>query len=174
MINGRRSPGVSLGGAPAQPDINGIPLSAIERIEILPTTASGIYGGSATGGVINIILRSDYQGAQFSANYGNTFESGAATRTVDMSFGSQLEDGKTNLSLSASWTDNSDLQMQDRDFLDRGLATVQANNPAFFLTGTPPLGTTTNIRSVDGSPLFGPGTPSFTFVPAGYAGRWRH
>jgi hypothetical protein len=41
-------------GIAIQPDINGIPLSAIERIEVLPVTVSAIYGGSATGGVINI------------------------------------------------------------------------------------------------------------------------
>lgn len=61
LINGRRAPGVStlLTGDLGQPDINGIPLSSVERVEVLPTTASGIYGGGATGGVINIVLRKD-------------------------------------------------------------------------------------------------------------------
>ncbi|MGH7957692.1 MAG: TonB-dependent receptor, partial [Opitutaceae bacterium] len=50
LIDGRRAASANNQGFPVQPDINGIPLAAIERIEVLPTTASGIYGGSATGG----------------------------------------------------------------------------------------------------------------------------
>src|SRR5690606_29527531 len=43
--------------------------------------------------------------------------------------------------------------------------------PDFFANGAvPPLGATPNIRSVSGAPLFGPGSPRFTSVPAGYAG----
>jgi hypothetical protein len=65
LVDGRRMPGVTQGaGIPTQPDINGIPLAAIERIEVLPSTAGGIYGGSATGGVVNVILRRDFRGVE--------------------------------------------------------------------------------------------------------------
>jgi len=49
LIDGRRTAGVSFAGNSVQPDINGIPLSAIERIEVLPSSASAIYGGAAVG-----------------------------------------------------------------------------------------------------------------------------
>src|SRR5262249_10456959 len=49
LVDGRRMPGWSSQSTPSQADLNGIPLSAIERIEVLPSTAGGIYGGSATG-----------------------------------------------------------------------------------------------------------------------------
>src|SRR3546814_16626815 len=52
LVAGRRLSGVSAGFRPGQPNLNGIPLAAVERIEVLPTTSSAIYGGSATGGVI--------------------------------------------------------------------------------------------------------------------------
>ena len=55
LVDGRRMPGISLSGERLQPDINGIPLAAVERIEVLPSTAGGIYGGSAVGGVVNVI-----------------------------------------------------------------------------------------------------------------------
>jgi len=71
--------------------LNGIPLAAIERIEVLPTTASGIYGGSATGGVINIILKRDFQGFQTRLTYDNTFDTDSAVRRVDLSAGFNLE-----------------------------------------------------------------------------------
>src|SRR5690606_21977469 len=63
LVNGRRAPGVSLARTSSnldQADLNGIPISAVQRIEVLPATASGIYGGGATGGVINVVLRKDY------------------------------------------------------------------------------------------------------------------
>src|SRR5690606_21287995 len=53
LIDGRRTASYAVAGDTPQPDINGIPLAAIERIEVLPTSAAGIYGGGATGGVIN-------------------------------------------------------------------------------------------------------------------------
>ena len=45
LIDGRRVAEMNYLGSNAQPDINGIPLAAVERIEVLPTSASGIYGG---------------------------------------------------------------------------------------------------------------------------------
>jgi len=57
-------------------DINSIPVAAIERIEVLKDGASAVYGSDAVAGVINIILRKDYDGLELAASYGNTTESG--------------------------------------------------------------------------------------------------
>jgi outer membrane receptor protein involved in Fe transport len=51
-------------------DVNAIPAAAVERIEVLTDGASSVYGSDAIGGVVNFILRTSYQGAEFSANYG--------------------------------------------------------------------------------------------------------
>jgi outer membrane receptor protein involved in Fe transport len=51
-------------------DANSIPANAVERIEVLTDGASSVYGSDAVGGVVNFILRSNYQGAEFSADYG--------------------------------------------------------------------------------------------------------
>ena len=171
LIDGRRAAGISFGGNPAQPDLNGIPLEAVDRIEILPTTASGIYGGSATGGVINVILRRDYAGAEVKLAYENSFDTDTAVRRIGLSKGFILEEGKSEVLLAGSYVDQNVLVMRDRDFLRDGRQRVLANNPDYYTTAaTPPTGATTNIRSANGSPLFGPGTPSFTSVPVGYAG----
>src|SRR5690348_16829520 len=61
-----------------QNDLNSIPASAVERIEVLTDGASAVYGSDAIGGVINIILKSNYQGAQFQANYGISDKGDAA------------------------------------------------------------------------------------------------
>jgi len=171
LIDGRRAAGISFGGNPAQPDLNGIPLEAVDRIEILPTTASGIYGGSATGGVINVILRRDYAGAEVKLAYENSFDTDTAVRRIGLSKGFIFEDGKSEVLLAGSYLDQNALLMRDRDFLRDGRQRVLANNPNYYATASaPPTGATTNISSADGSPLFGPGTPSFTSVPVGYGG----
>ncbi len=65
LINGRRLPGSALFGTSAA-NLNTVPIAAIERVEILTGGASSIYGADAIAGVINIILRSDYEGAEIS------------------------------------------------------------------------------------------------------------
>jgi iron complex outermembrane recepter protein len=177
LVDGhRRASSVGHGsGTPLQPDINGIPLSAIERIEVLPTTASGIYGGGATGGVINIVMRRDYTGTELQVGYDGTFDGGGATRRADLNSGFSFEDGKSSLFVAASYSDANPLLFGDRDLVQRGRARVMANNAAFYLTNpNPPLGATTNIRSVSGAPLiFDDLTPlgsAITYIPPGYAG----
>ncbi|MEX2488016.1 MAG: TonB-dependent receptor [Pseudomonadales bacterium] len=67
LLNGRRSaPG---GGRGDFVDLNSIPTAAIERIEVLPDGASAIYGSDAIGGVINVILRDDYNGGKSTLRY---------------------------------------------------------------------------------------------------------
>src|SRR5258708_17086 len=97
LVDGHRMPQTLDRATPMQPNINGLPLAAIERVEVLPATASGIYGGNAIGGVVNIVLRRDYAGAEIRLTYENTFHSDAASRRVDLSFGATLNGGKTNI-----------------------------------------------------------------------------
>jgi outer membrane receptor for ferrienterochelin and colicin len=57
-------------------DINSIPVAAIERLEILQDGASALYGSDAVAGVVNIILRKDYEGLELTGSLGQTTESG--------------------------------------------------------------------------------------------------
>ncbi|PYK69350.1 MAG: hypothetical protein DME45_02700 [Verrucomicrobia bacterium] len=74
LLDGRRVTRV-LGGTFV--DINTIPLSAVESIEILKAGASAVYGADAVAGVVNIHLWKDYRGAQISQYYGNTLDKDA-------------------------------------------------------------------------------------------------
>jgi outer membrane receptor protein involved in Fe transport len=179
LVDGRRLPGPNLtNGELEQGSLNGIPLASIERIEVLASSAAGIYGGSATGGVINIILRRDYKGVEMTGAYGSTYDGGGDTRRIDLAGGRALFDGRTQVSFSASWQKNDSLLYGERDLYQRGLAHLSAINPSFQLSGdTPPLGATPNIRSVSGSvlvlrPEFGGRSlgAANTYVPYGYRG----
>src|SRR5690606_9402610 len=94
LVDGRRVPGVALQGNFFQPYIGGIPLSSIERIEVLPSTAGAIYGGGATGGVVNIIRKRDYTGLDLNVQYGNTFESDVASLAVSANGGFSFGEGR--------------------------------------------------------------------------------
>jgi iron complex outermembrane receptor protein len=73
LVNGRRVSvygGGSAGSAGSSVDINSIPLSAIERVEVLKDGASAVYGSDAIAGVVNFILRKDFTGVEVSGTYG--------------------------------------------------------------------------------------------------------
>ena len=184
LIDGRRIPGVGDAFDTHQADITGIPLAAIERIEVLPSTASGIYGGSATGGVVNIIRKRQYGGVDAQATYENTFDSDAGDVRFDLSGGFTLEEGKTQISFTASHREADGMWVTDRDFASRYRARLLANNPAMVIEGSsPPSGMTPNICAATSGAgtrtcsndllLLDNGTSlgdSITHVPVGYRG----
>lgn len=184
LVDGRRVPrpiDPSLGLR--QGSLAGIPVDQIERIEVLPGTAGGIYGGSATGGVINVILKRDYSGLDLSASYENTSDLAARATDLNVSGGFTFNEGRTRVMLSASRREQEPLDQSDRnELLRRSRDLFLQNNPAAF--GSFPIsGTRTpNVCAVaapgslscvatglvldDGTPL----GSNRTFVPVGYAG----
>ncbi|MFZ3322935.1 MAG: TonB-dependent receptor [Usitatibacter sp.] len=87
LLNGRRLANQafgSIGGfnaAPQAVDLNTIPFSAIERVEVLRDGASAVYGSDAVGGVINFITRNDYRGGEATVYYGQPQEGRAGSET---------------------------------------------------------------------------------------------
>lgn len=92
LLNGRRLPRSPV-TADQGIDLNLIPLQAVERIEILTDSASAIYGSDAIGGVINVILRDDFEGVQMSLNVGRPTQEGADTQGGSVVFGSTTARG---------------------------------------------------------------------------------
>jgi iron complex outermembrane recepter protein len=175
LIDGRRTSSFAISGTPQQRDINGIPLSAIDHIEVLPRAASGTYGAGATGGVVNIILRRDFSGLESTLTYGGSFDGGATNRRVDFHGGTSWAEGRTKLQFSGNYTELQPLLLGDRDYAQRARKQTLKNDPGvYFSAFDPPLGRTTNIRSVTGENLtLKSGVDlgsSITFVPYGYAG----
>ena len=85
LIDGRRAP-VAPNVGNAQ-DLNSIPLAAVERIEIITTGASAIYGSDAIGGVMNIITRKDFNGVQIAVGASDPERAGGATEEGSLIFG---------------------------------------------------------------------------------------
>jgi len=140
LINGRRAPTHGKSGKAV--DLNSIPMAAISRIEILKDGASAIYGTDAIGGVMNIILKTNYQGAEASA-YTNVTEAGGGNihrGSLIVGHG-DLENDGFNLMATASFTKNEKLESRQRDFANgfqpsRGLSPDTTGTPyANQLTG---------------------------------------
>lgn len=78
LLNGHR---LSADGTSQASDISGIPLSALQRVEVMPDGASALYGSDAVAGVVNFITRKTYNGVEVSANIGNTSRGGGYSKT---------------------------------------------------------------------------------------------
>lgn len=134
LINGRRVAASSFAsGTQNFVDINSIPLAAIERIEILATGASAIYGADAVAGVINYILKKDYQGAEVNLSYGNSFDSSNEGKAnLNLVMGGEVAGG--NLTVFADYYDREAFSAQDRDFTKDPLL---VNSYSYLPKGTP-------------------------------------
>ena len=94
------------------PDPSQIPPSAIDHIEIVADGGSAIYGSDAVAGVINIILRKNFDGAETTASYGGA--SGYNTTSIGQTFGKVWNGGSAFI--TANYAANSDLLNQNRSF----------------------------------------------------------
>ena len=104
LVDGRRT---------STSDLNMIPQAAIESIEVLNDGAGAIYGTDAVAGVVNIKLKKNFQGTQFSAFYGNTMDKDISQRRFQVNFGTSNE--KTRAFFSAEYNSANDLLSIDRD-----------------------------------------------------------
>ncbi len=81
-------------------DINSIPVSAIERIDILKDGASAIYGSDAVAGVVNVILRKDFEGLEINVGYGGTDgDASYDETTANMVWGTQSAESSSTIIL---------------------------------------------------------------------------
>ena len=89
LMDGRRMPFGGISPASAAPDLNQIPASMVERVEVLTGGASAAYGSDAIAGVVNFIMKKDFEGVQFDAMYGtyqhnNDYGGPGATKLRDV------------------------------------------------------------------------------------------
>ncbi len=120
LINGHRLDQFAgaIGGVEGGVNLSAIPFAAIERVEILKDGASAIYGSDAIGGVINFITRSDYTGAEVTAQYGAPTRGGGADQwSGSGSFGfGDLGKDRYNVFGSVSYQEQKPLDQNKRNF----------------------------------------------------------
>lgn len=113
LINGTRAVPTTQGGSV---DINNIPTALIERVEVLTGGASAVYGSDAVSGVVNFVLKDDFEGVAFNVMTEQTEEGDAELTSIDLTIGGNIADGRGNVVINAQYTDREDLFQGDRSF----------------------------------------------------------
>jgi outer membrane receptor protein involved in Fe transport len=111
LVDGRR---IGLVGASDATDVNQIPVSMIERVEVLKEGAGAIYGSDAVGGVVNFITRKDLDGLEVNADYGRTSQKDGDHYSVDATFGTSTD--KFSFMIGGNYTEQRAVSAGDRDF----------------------------------------------------------
>lgn len=123
LVNGQRisNNGFALNTQDTFADLNALPLSAVERIEVLKDGASSVYGSDAIAGVVNIILRRGYQGTEIKLSGGGATEGGLKQigAGVVTGFGDIYRDGY-NVTASFDYFDRERLDASDRKLTRSG------------------------------------------------------
>jgi iron complex outermembrane recepter protein len=120
LVDGHRVAAGGLNGDIA--DVSLIPLAAVDRVEIVTDGASAIYGSDAVGGVVNVILRKDFDGAETRARFGSVSEGASHETQIGQTFGKTWAGGSAVLSY---------------EYLDR--TPLSAANRAFSRTAVEPF-----------------------------------
>jgi iron complex outermembrane receptor protein len=113
LVNGRRM--IASGtGATSTVDLNTIPMSAVKRIEVLKDGASAVYGSDAVAGVVNIIMRDDFEGLEFDASYGESSEGDGEESTISTTFG--VSNDKGNIVVNLGYYNRGEVRQSDRAY----------------------------------------------------------
>lgn len=96
--------GSSAGGIPASVDLNEIPTNMIERVEVLQSGASPLYGSDAVAGVVNIITKQSQKGLQANAQFGTYRQGDGHTQNYELSYGIQQPDKGTSVVFGGYYT----------------------------------------------------------------------
>nr|WP_010133656.1 TonB-dependent receptor [Microbulbifer agarilyticus] len=113
LVNGRRY--VSGVAGSSAVDWNTIPTELIERVEVITGGASAIYGSDALAGVINVILKDDFEGVNISTSHGETLSYGDdTTDRFNLTAGGNFSDDKGNAVVSITYTDEGGVLARDR------------------------------------------------------------
>ncbi|MBB5212350.1 TonB-dependent receptor plug domain-containing protein [Microbulbifer hydrolyticus] len=123
LMNGRRLS--SSGGATGVVDLNTIPTSIIERVEILRDGASTIYGSDAIAGVINIITKKGFEGAELTFDYGSSTHGDGDEYLAAMTLGASNDRG--HVMLNAQYTKRDEIGQGDRRFSECPLREIGGN-----------------------------------------------
>lgn len=149
LVNGRRHVAGFRGSAAV--DISSIPRALVKRVEVTTGGASAIYGADAVTGVVNFVLKDDFEGFQLDATGSVPQESGGESFAIDALYGKNFDNDKGNVVFAVSLEREEELTYGDRDWSrNNGIASVEPranpsddpnappraviNDPRFWLT----------------------------------------
>ncbi|MDN3918885.1 TonB-dependent receptor plug domain-containing protein [Roseateles violae] len=113
LINGKRFVPATLGGVV---DTNTVPVSLLERVDLLTGGASVVYGADAVSGVVNFVTKKNFSGIEASTLYSISEQGDAARYNANVTMGANLADGRGNVALNVGSTRTDPLKVGQRDY----------------------------------------------------------
>lgn len=123
LVNGRRYLQSRQSGVV---DLNTIPSSLIERVEVVTGGASAVYGSDAMAGVVNFVMKDDYEGLEVSGQYDTTIHGDAERYNMNATMGGNFADGRGNATLYVDYMKRKPLMQGDRKFTTYTLSEDEA------------------------------------------------
>jgi iron complex outermembrane receptor protein len=167
LLNGRRIATHGMKGSAV--DLNSIPMAAVDRVEVLKDGASAIYGTDAIGGVINFILKKNYQGLETQAFVDVTEAGGSEIGRASITGGwGDLETNGWNVLATFSHRENKALRGDQRDFVntfqpERGVSVDTRGSPSGNVFATT-VGPSLLSRTGTGPTIPGGGTTTYNGI----------
>ncbi|WP_175597298.1 TonB-dependent receptor [Peristeroidobacter soli] len=162
LINGRRVHSSGSAGSGSFFDLGAIPMSAIERIEVLPSGSSAVYGGDALGGIVNVVLRQGIEDVEFNTRFAQTSDGAYDEQHYSVAAGAKGE--RWSGSVIATYMRNSELRGSER-----AVTSTQDFTPYGGQDFRLPYGNPATVCTQDGSNLSGLAS-NCAAVPAGSSG----
>lgn len=116
LVNGRRAQPVN---AQLIVDVNTIPSAAIRNVEVITGGAAAVYGADAIAGVVNFILRDDFEGLELNAQAGISEQGDAETYQASGLIGANFADGRGNAMVGISYSNRQPAYQRNRGFYTR-------------------------------------------------------
>jgi outer membrane receptor protein involved in Fe transport len=153
LVDGRRTLGVA--GSSAV-DVNNIPTDLVQRVEVVTGGASAVYGSEAIAGVVNFVLKNDFQGLRVRAQNTVSDKGDAPRQYVSITGGQNFGGGRGNVTANFSYDNDHGLRSRDRSFSSRDIPSrsAYASQGVFDVSGPNQDSFTPNSPSTF---TFGPG-----------------
>jgi outer membrane receptor protein involved in Fe transport len=136
LLNGKRIVPATLGGVV---DTNNVPVSLLERVDLVTGGASAVYGADAVAGVVNFVTKRNFTGVEASTLYSVSAQNDAKRYKSDLTIGSNLADGRGNVALHVGRTRTEALRLADRNYAGTVISSSSGNAGGFSSTSVPAL-----------------------------------
>ena len=159
LVNGRRH----VAGEPstAAVDISSIPTDLIERVDVLTGGASAVYGADGVSGVVNFLLKRDFDGLSGRVQSGISQYGDGGNRFASVIAGRNFADGRANVTLAYEYNADDRTETEDRSFLRNGRKRYLVSNP----NGGPPTNVLLGDLRYDGESPYGAVDVNGDFIP---------
>lgn len=154
LFNGKRFVPATLGGVV---DTNNVPVSLLERVDIVTGGASAVYGADAVAGVVNFVMKKNFSGVEATTLYSVSEKNDARRYKSDLTIGTNLADGRGNVAINIGTTRTQALRLGDRDFANTVISSATGNPGGYSGTSVPAVWSGMN-SPINGSRVIDSGT----------------